>query len=139
MQRLRCSTCVERIYILRVRVYMQLEYLGYQRSSRRASVACEIREKCPAEAGIDVRSAVLTRLAFQHGVQHQLYGTLLRIEGFWRKKLHQVPPKLPSRKRCMGDPDEGPSDEEDGGDSRKGKGKEKEKGPQAKRSKKPMA
>jgi hypothetical protein len=71
--------------------------------------------------------------------QLQIYATLLRIVEFWKKKLHPASPKLLGRKRRMGDPDEGPSDEEDGGGSRKGKGKEKEKGSQAKPSKKPTA
>jgi hypothetical protein len=71
--------------------------------------------------------------------QLQIYATLLRIVKFWKKKLHLAWPKLLDRKRRMGDPDEGPSDEEDGGGPRKGKGKEKEKGSQAKPSKKPTA
>jgi hypothetical protein len=71
----------------------------------------------------------------------QLYATLLRIVEFWIKKLHPPSPKLLSRKQRMGDPDEGPSNDEDGGGLRKGKGKvkEKEKGSQAKPSKKPTA
>ena len=74
-------------------------------------------------------------------VQRQIYATLLRIVKLWKKKLHPASPRLLGRKRRMGEPDEGPSDEEDGGRSRKGKGKKKEeekgKGSQAKPSKKP--